>query len=235
MITRYDIGRSLANLRAALEATGFFASMAYNDDSNPIILMCYDADGNMIFRVSYDTGLTSPSFTWRAFKSGGSYIELSSAATSDTSYGTPTYLYMIGTDTAVIHFATSASRAAFIIIGKTTTGTIGFVMPGSLLNSTAGPECCNLQIASWDDDNAMTAYLYVSNAQSPSVGNSSLLVPIPMHGKYNEPISMTEAFFLPIAQNGMRSVVQEITDPDGNTYLTNGQVAIRDNVGGDGS
>ena len=227
-IQRIDIGRSLANLKAALEATGLFYSMDYNDESNPTVLRCYDADGNTLFTVTYIPTATNPTFAWRAYKSNGSYIEVSTPAASDSTFGVPSYLYIVGTDTAVIHFANSVSRAAFIVIGKTTTGTIGFVLTTGLSNSTTNSECDNLRVASWDDDGSMDGLLYVTNGQSPMVGNSSLLVPIPLHGAYNTPICMKSAYFMPIAQNGMRRVVQEIVGSDGKTYLTNGEVAIKD-------
>ena len=217
-ITRYDINGDLTALKAALDATGFFDSTAYDSDETPTKVLCYDASNNLLFEA-YATGC-------KAYKSGGGY-----AATSGSSnYGSPTYLYRVGTKAALIQHANAKTNSsACTVIGMTNTGALGFAFPRTLGATSANADVTQMGVAAWDDPSDMTSLLAISSTSME--GNSAQLVPIPMHGVYGTPEYMETAFFLPMAQTNMRSIMQEFTAADGKTYLTNGWIAAYDDVG----
>ena len=236
-ITQYAINGDVTALKAALEATGFFASLAYDDDENPTQVLCYDSDQNLLFHVrAWIQSGSNNYWAYKAYRSNGSNFEYTGAGikNSNNNYGVPTYLYKVGAKAAVIHFQKSASGAALLVIAKTASGSIGFVGPSDFLtNSSGNGEMTNLVVVSWDDDPALTTRLCVSSSPnaSPMIGNATLLVPVPLHGTYGNSLSFETVFFIPMSQAGMRGVVQEITDSDGKNYLTNGYIAALDDGG----
>lgn len=219
-ITRYDINGDLTALKAALDATGFFDSTAYDSDETetPTKVLCYDASNNLLFEASA-TGC-------KAYKSGGGY-----AGTSGSSnYGSPTYLYRVGTKAALIQHANAkGNSSACTVIGMTNTGVLGFAFPRTLGATSATADVAQMGVAAWDDPSDMTSLLAISSTSM--AGNSAQLVPIPMHGVYGTPEYMETAFYLPMAQTNMRSIMQEFVAADGKTYLTNGWIAVYDDIG----
>ena len=214
-ITRYDINGDLTALKAALDATGFFDSTAYDSDETPTKVLCYDAGNNLIFEVTGGN--------YRAYKSGGGYSGVSGGST----FGSPTYLYRVGTKAALIQHANAkGDSSACTVIGMTNTGVLGFAFPRTLGATSANADVTQMGVAAWDDPSDMTSLLTISSTSME--GNSAQLVPIPMHGVYGAPEHMETAFFLPMAQSNMRSIMQEIVSADGKTYLTNGWVAAYD-------
>ncbi|MBQ6040203.1 MAG: hypothetical protein IJL32_05450 [Oscillospiraceae bacterium] len=213
-ITRYTLG-TLEALKTALEATGLFNDTQYDDDTTPTNVLCYDEDDHLIFEA------TSNSF--KAYKSGGTYISC-----GGSSYGVPTYLYTFSTQAAVIHLGNAKANASTcIVMGKTNTGTVGFAFPRTVGATSVNADVSTMSVAAWDDPDDMTSLLTISGS-TPMEGNSTEIVHIPMHGAYGEPEYIEDAFFIPMAQSGMRSLMQEIVDSDGKSYLTNGWVAVLD-------
>lgn len=233
-ITQYVINGDVTALKAALEATGFFASLAYDDDENPKHILCYDSEQNLLFDIGAWLATDNNNYWgYKAYRSDGTNYEYSGSGVknSNNNYGVPTYLYKVGSKAAVIHFQNSASHAAFLVIAKTSSGSIGFVGASDyLVNSSGNGEMTNLMVVSWDDDPALTTRLCVSSSPnaSPMIGNATLLVPVPLHGTYGNPLNFETVFFIPMSQAGLRGVVQEIVGSNNKTYLTNGYLAVLD-------
>lgn len=218
MIVRTDINGSIATLKAALETLvpDFFASVEYDDAESPTTTICKDADGNTVFTAQYTAGSSA---TYTAYKN---------AATSITVNGTPSlarplYFYKVGDSNAAIQ----CPNNHFVVISKTNASGVGFVIPDTFATGTGTHYARNV-VACWGDDPALDSYLTITGSTgSTMIGNHTLFVPIPMHGTYNQNIYLPKAFFLPMTQDGMRGVVQELTADEG-TYLTNGYVALLD-------
>lgn len=217
-ITRTDINGDIAALKAALETLvpDFFATVEFDNDTSPTTVICKDADGNTTFTVSGVSGST----TYAAYKNATT----SASASSTDSNSSPLYFYKVGSNGAVIQCKRSGT---LIIIGKTNTGVTGFALPNAL-GSNLIANLASATIACWGDDPALTGTIRIAEASGAQLnGNHTLFVPIPMHGTYAENIYLPKAFFLPMTQDGMRGVVQELTADEG-TYLTNGYVALLD-------
>lgn len=231
-ITQYTINGDITALKAALEAAGFFASLAYDDDETPTQIMCYDSDENLLFKVrAYVASGSSTYWDFTAYRSDSSSFAYSGASNVSThnGYGAPTYLYTVGSKAAVIYFQNSASHAVFLVIAKTTSGSIGFVGPADYMtNSSGNGEVINQMVVSWDDDPSLTTRLYIANPSGIMIGNATLLVPVPLHGTYGNPMNFETVFFIPMSQAGMRGVVQQIVGSNNKTYLTNGYLAVLD-------
>lgn len=220
-ITRTDINGDIALLKAALETLvpDFFASVTYDDDSAPSAIICKDADGNTIFKAA-KANATSGNWTYKAYKNDTTNI--SAGSTDNTSQ--PLYFYTVGGNGAVIQ----TRRNPFVMIAKTNNGKAGFVLPPSLTSSSLDNYTA-VKTAYYGDDPALTGDLRFAStsANTDNIGNHTLFVPISMHGTYEEQVYLPKAFFMPMAQAGMRGVVQELTADEG-TYLTNGYVALLD-------
>ena len=215
-ITRYDINGSLTALKAALEALGdgWFSSIELDNDETPTTLTCKDEDGNTIL----EWYKSSNQYGAKAFKDSTHFH--GSAATSSNTYN-PQYLYKVGNNGAVIKANTLAN---LYIIAKTNDGRIAITIPNSGTSSVN-----SLFATCWGDDIALTDSITItgSSGSGTGVGNHTLLVPIPLHGTYEENLYIPKAFFMPAVQPNMRGVVQELTGESG-TYLTNGYVALLD-------
>lgn len=224
-ITRTDINGDITALKAALETLvpDFFASIEYDDAENPTAVICKDADGNTIFDY-YISG--SNNFGMKAYKNAETYV--GGAQTTGTTWK-PLYFYKVGSNGAAIQLPNNL----IVIIAKTNTGKTGFALYPQLF-STAAQTLPVVASACWGDDPALSNWVLIcgsgsgtSATSTPSIGNHTLFVPVPMHGTYAEQIYLPKAFFLPMAQSGMRGMVQELSTDSG-TYLTNGYVALLD-------
>ena len=206
-IERYEINGDLSALKTALQATGLFDSVTLDSDSTPTLLTCKDEDNHTLFTVE-----AGSSWTYTAYKDAETSVQ-----TTGTSYvAEAKYLYKVG-DSAVIE----VPNAILLAMGKTNTGAVGFAIPAEFSN-TANKG--NVKVAYWGDDVLMSNNLIFSVAQNPMVGNHCQFVEVPMHGTYSQNVYLQDVFYLPIAQPGLRGVIQEITGLAG-TYLTNGYLA----------
>ena len=217
-IHRNDISGDISALKSALETLvpDFFATVEYDDDTTPTAITCKDADGNAIFKASK----SGSNWTYTAYKDATTGVSVASSSNKSI----PMYFYTVGSNGATIQTASNT----MLIVAKTNTGATGFSLP----NSTDSTDITNnyaLKSACFGDDPAFTGLIAITPAQSniASTGNHTLFVPIPLHGTYAENIYLPKAFFLPMAQEGMRGVVQELSANEG-TYLTNGYVALLD-------
>lgn len=224
-ITRTDINGDIAALKAALETLvpDFFASVEYDDAESPTTVICKDADENTIFE--YYIGGPNV-FGMKAYKNAETYVGVAQA--TGTTWK-PLYFYKVGSNGAVIQLPNSL----FIIIAKTNTGKTGFALYPQLF-TTAAQTITVVASACWGDDPALSNWILICGSGSGtsatstlSIGNHTLFVPVPMHGTYEQNIFLPKAFFIPMAQDGMRGVVRELSTDSG-TYLTNGYVALLD-------
>ena len=216
-ITRTDIRGSLAALKSALESTGFFNSVTVDSESTPTLVTCKDTDNNTLFTV----GVASSAWTFTVYKDNETTVIFSGTVST----AEPVYLYTVGSDSAVIQVPNNL----FIIISKTNTGGIGFVAPAGYGGNINKGE---VKVACWGDDTALSTNLIFTTSTTTNVmiGNHCQFVEIPMHGTYSANIYLPHAYYMPIAQLGMRGVVQEISGVHG-TYLTNGYLAVLDDSG----
>lgn len=218
-ITRTDINGDITALKAALETLvpDFFASVEYDDATTPTGVICKDADGNTIFKAGKAS--SSNYFSYAAYKNAETAQETSASGAS------PKYMYKVGGNGAVLE----TTGPSFVIIAKTNIGTTGFALPDTMTVVSSIKKAANYHTACWGDDPALTDGLVFGTASDATAnnGNHTLFVPIPMHGTYSEQIYLPKAFFMPMAQNGMRGAVQELSTDSG-TYLTNGYVALLD-------
>lgn len=216
-ITRFEINGDLIELKSALESTGLFETVDIDSSISPTLVTCKDGDNNTLFTV----GTTSTAWTFTAYKDNETTVTF----TGTISTAAPVYLYTVGSDSAAIQIPNNL----FIIISKTNTGDVGFVVPaGSGSNINKG----EVKVACWGDDTALSTSLTFTTATTINVmiGNHCQFVEIPMHGTYSANIYLPHAYYMPIAQLGMRGVIQEITGVHG-TYLTNGYLAVLDDSG----
>lgn len=217
-IQRTDINGDIVLLKAALETLipDFFATVELDDMESPTTVICKDTDGNTLFTAQYTAGNSA---TYTAYKN---------AATSITGNGTPSlarplYFYKVGDSNAAIQ----CPNNHFVVISKTNASGVGFVIPETFATGTGTHYARNV-VACWGDDPALDSYLTITGSTgSTMIGNQCLLVPIPLHGVYGTPIYLPHAFFLPMAQDGMRGTVQQLQDGEV-TYLTNGYIALMD-------
>lgn len=219
-ITQYPINGDLAALKAALDATGFFSSTAYDNETTPTKVLCYGADSNLLFEV-LTTGCI-------VYKSDGASV----SSDGSSNYGSPVSLYTVGSKAALIHYANAKGQpSACAAFGLTNTGKIGFAIPASFGATAVNANITQMVVAAWDDPGDMTTKLQVADSNAPMVGNSVQFVPIPMHGVYGTPEFLENVYYMPMVQNGMRGLVQEIVASDGKVYFTNGFIAAYDDMG----
>lgn len=217
-ITRTDINGDITELKSALETLipDFFATVELDDAESPTTVICKDTDGNTLFTATYIAGSSA---TYTAYKNATTSI--SSSAT--TLNARQLYFYRVGESNAAIQ----CPNGDFIVISKTNTSGVGFVIPDNFVTTQSAHFVKN-SVACWGDDPALDSSLTITGSSgSTMIGNHCLLVPIPLHGVYGTPYYLPHAFFLPMAQDGMRGVVQELSTDSG-TYLTNGYVALLD-------
>ena len=215
-IIRTEINGDLTALKTALESLGFFASVTLDSESTPTTVTCKDADNHTLLTYNI-TGSGTRTATWSVYKNATTHVDWDTSAA--TPAGQPKNFYKVGSNGAVIQ---SNSNNFMLLIGKTNTEAIGVAMQNSTATAIVG---C------WGDDADLTTQLTACANSSPMTGNHVLFVQIPMHGAYNTPTWMTKAFFLPMAQNNMRNVMQEVSG-DAGVYLTNGYFAMIDDAGG---
>lgn len=211
-ITREEINGSLAALKTALQASGLFGSVTLDSDSTPTLLTCKDADDNTLFTA----GVSGTSWTFTVYKNEATTVSMQGTATT----ASPVYCYKVGADSAVIQIPNSM----FIIISKTNTGGVGFALPTGTGSSTNKG---SLKVACWGDEATLTTDLTFTSSSNAMVGNHTQFVEIPMHGTYERNVYLPSAYYMPIAQVGLRGTVQEIMG-EGGAYLTNGFVAVLD-------
>jgi len=220
-IARTDINGNIAALKAALETLvpDFFASIEYDDATTPTGVICKDENANTIFKVRNTSGNF---YSYTAYKNAETAQETSASGAS------PKYMYKVGGNGAVLE----TTGSSFVIIAKTNIGATGFALPDTMTNVGSSRKAANYHTACWGDDPALTDGLVFGTSSDATAnnGNHTLFVPIPMHGTYEQNIFLPKAFFLPMAQSGMRGVVQELTADEG-VYLTNGYVALLDDGG----
>lgn len=218
-IVRTDINNSITALKVALETLvpDFFASVEFDDTTTPTAINCKDADNNTVFTVTKN----SSGFSYNVFKDASTNISV----TSTDTYSQPLYFYKVGDNGAAIQ---CRRNSTLIVIAKTNTGVTGFALPNGF-GSSIIVNLASSQTGCWGDDPMLTTSLMITTSTSGSqmTGNHTLFVPIPMHGAYEQSIYLLKAFFIPMAQDGMRGVVQELSTDSG-TYLTNGYVALLD-------
>lgn len=211
MITRTEINGNLTALKTALESLGFFATVTLDDATSPTKVTCKDADNNVLFEWLTN----SSSYGVKAYKDATHFA--GTAPVSGNTYN-PKYFFDLGENGCAIQMNTIAN---LLIITKTNDDRIGFAFPHhSTTLSTLDATC-------WGDDANSTDYMQIcgSSGNGFGVGNHCQLVPIPLHGTYEEALYLPNAFYMPSVQANMRGVVQEITGEKG-TYLTNGYIAI---------
>lgn len=216
-ITRSEINGDLIELKSALESTGLFDTVDIDSSISPTLITCKDGDNNTLFTVE----TTSNAWTFSAYKDGTTAV----STQGTTSATAAVYFYNVGSDSAVIQLPNNL----LIIISKTNTNDIGFAIPAAI-SSTANKG--EVKVACWGDDTALSTTLMftTSAATNAMIGNHCQFVEIPMHGTYSANIYLSHAYYMPIAQLGMRGVIQEITGVHG-TYLTNGYLAVLDDSG----
>ena len=209
-ITRYDIGGNFASMKAALEALvpDFFASVEIDND----VISCKDSSGNVLFSAAQGTGAV---WNYRAYKDANTYV-------LSTTYGSYVARYMYKTERTG---AFIVSETSTIIIGKTNTGKTAIAIGNGNSSSTTRTI---ISVACWGDDTQLTSDLVIAqNYTTAMIGNQCLFVPIPLHGTYSDALYMTDAYFLPMAQSGMRNVVQQLVSGDAR-YITDGFTALMD-------
>lgn len=220
-IQRTDINGDIVLLKAALETLipDFFATVELDDTESPTTVICKDSSENTIFTVAMTTSGTTVNYAYTAYKNATTSVSSSAASNS----AQPIYFYKIGESNAVIQCPSSN----LVVISKTNASGVGFVIPNSFASGQA-THLSRLNVACWGDDSALSSLLTITNVSGDTmIGNQCLLVPIPMHGVYGTPIYLPHAFFLPMAQDGMRGTVQQLQDGEV-TYLTNGYLAMMD-------
>lgn len=220
-ITRYDVNGNLAALKTALEALTFFASVDYDDDTTPTKVQCRDADDNLIFETNGSV--------YTIYRSDGT----SHSQGGGTNYSTATYLFKVGSKVAAFQCTQAKAHSeTLVVFGKTNTGTIGFAIPRTFGATSVNADPSQFWVCAWDDDphfsSSLSASLLVVGTM---IGNSTQLANLPLHGTYGTPEYIENAFCLHCVQEGMRNLLQEITSQDGETYLTNGWVALLDDGG----
>lgn len=217
-ITRTDINGSITALKAALETLvpDFFATVEFDNEESPTTVICKDVGGNTLFTAQYTAGSSG---TYTAYKKAATSISGSSTSQN----ARPLYFYRVGDSNAAIQ----CPNKDFIVISKTNTSGVGFVIPAVFVASQSG-HFVKQNVACWGDDPALDSLLTITGSSGDTmIGNHTLFVQIPMHGTYEQNIFFPKAFFLPMAQDGMRGAVQELSTDSG-TYLTNGYVALLD-------
>lgn len=216
-ITRFEINGDLIELKSALESTGLFDTVDIDSGISPTLITCKDGDNNTLFTVE----TTSSAWTFSVYKD-----ETTVVSTQGTPSATAAvYFYNVGSDSAVIQMPNNL----LIIISKTNTDAIGFVIPAAISSTSNKGE---VKVACFGDDTALSTNLVFTSSTTSNVmtGNHCQFVEIPMHGTYSANIYLPHAYYMPIAQLGMRGVIQEITGVHG-TYLTNGYLAVLDDSG----
>lgn len=218
-ITSVTLNGQLAALHDALEqlVPGFFASVEYDAEESPTAVLCKDGDGNTLFKVERN----SSGAKYTVYKDAETYVE----ASLNTSYMNFKYFYKVGNNGGVI---VTSNGANFVVIAKTNTGGVGFAMNHA---STGTNKPYQAVIGCWGDDTEQTSELYITGSgTSYTIGNYCQFVPVPMHGTIAEALYLPRAYYLPMAQDAMRGVVQQITGDSG-VYLTNGYLALLDDGG----
>lgn len=227
-IVRTEINGNIATLKEALETLvpSFFASVSYDNDSTPTAVQCKDADGNTIMECLKQS---SASYGIKAYKDAENFIGKEPSSTAGLKIMD---FYKVGSNGAVMR----SNNGYVFIVAKTNTGKTAFAFPHWF--STIANTQVTVETAFWGDDTTMTDWIVISGAgsgssnplQTNSIGYQCLFVPIPAHGTFSQSIYLPKAFFLPMAQQGMRGVFQEVVAENG-THLTNGYVTLLDDGG----
>lgn len=220
-IQRIEINGDMTALKAALETMipDFFASVELASDESSTTITCKDSNENTIFTIAKTVSGSTTNVAYTAYKNAATSVSCSAAASS----ANPLYLFKIGESNVVIQCPSSN----LVVISKTNTYDTGFVIPNSFASGQT-THLSRLNVACWGDDPSLSSLLTITNASGDTmIGNQCLLVPVPLHGVYGTPIYLPHAFFLPMAQDGMRGTVQQLQDGEV-TYLTNGYLAMMD-------
>lgn len=217
MITRYTVNADLSALKTAIEAVGIFSTVVLDDDTTPTKVICKDASENVLFEAAK----SGSSRSYTAYTSGGS----SFVTTASSTAGDIAYAYKVGTSCVL-----QTTGNMFIVISKTNKNGIGIVLPVSM---SGGSNEEQIKMTCWNDQpaSANATLIFGANGTNANAINHTLFVEIPTHGSYAQALYLPNAFFMPMVQSGMRGVVQQL-EIDGEVRLTNGWLAVRDDVGG---
>ena len=206
-ITRTTINGDINALKTALESlgSGFFDSVTISSS----MITCKDDDNNPVFYASicYMT-------EYRGYRTASNYI----SAQSNETYFKPMYFYKVGDVGGAIELA----EGSLILIAKTKSGKTGIVLPEP---QTRGV----LKAACFGDDSSFTGTLKFADSSSPTAGNHTQFVNVPLFGTYDSADYFENAFYIPMAQTGMRDVVQTVVTST-ETYLTDGYFALKETV-----
>ena len=218
MITRYTVNGDLAALKTAIEAVGIFSTVVLDDDTTPTKVICKDASENVLFEAAK----SGSSRGYTAYCSAGS----SASVTGSTGESDVVYAYKVGTSCVL---QIGATNKQLLVIGKTNKNGIGIVLPTAL---SGGNAQYNIRMMCWNDQPvSSTSSLIFGTSSSMNTINHTLFVEIPMNGSYTQALYLPNAFFMPMVQEGMRGAIQQL-EIDGEVRLTNGWLAVRDDVGG---
>lgn len=210
-ITRYSVSGDSTALKNFLDLLKpkFFADVSLVTGENSTVISCSDSDGNILFKFD-NVSNTRTYYAYRAASNSSSFSN--GSATGDVKYA-----YIVGDRGAVLTLGEINGSIPMIIISKTSTNKTGIVMPTTSGATYCAPVC-------WGDDPALTTELNIGGTM---IGNQCLFVPIPLHGQYDSAVYLPDAFFMPMAQSGIRGEVQQLTSGAA-TYLTNGYFALMD-------
>lgn len=221
-ITRTDINGDFSALKAALDTLvpAFFASVELSGDTRKIT--CKDADDNTIFTVDR----SSNNAVWypTAYRSASSSLTPNNAV----SYGQPfNYFYDMGANGAYI----TTNEGSAIAIAKASNGKTAIVMPAYSSGNSPTTNNSAVLAACWGDDTTFSAPCTFTDQTTPAIGNSCLMVPVPLYGSYATSVNIPKVYMLPVTQTNMRGILQEVTSDAGN-FITNGFVAMLYDAGG---
>ena len=128
------------------------------------------------------------------------------------------YFYKVGDVGGAIELA----EGSLILIAKTKSGKTGIVLPEAQTRGVLKASC-------FGDDSSFTGVLKFADSSSPMAGNHTQFVNVPLFGTYDSADYFENAFYIPMAQTGMRDVVQTVVTST-ETYLTDGYFALKETV-----
>lgn len=211
-IERTTINGDATALKNALDTLvpAFFAEVTLESS----VVTCKDADDNIVFKIDFYSAVCQ----YTIYRNGNGQTD---SVLSVQTYK-PQYFYKVGVNGA---FLTLSGYGGVIAIAKAANGKTAIVIPGESLASNT--QMYSVLAGCWGDDSFYIRPLVVANYQNPAQGNNCQFVPVPLYGNYQLANNIPKVFFLPMAQNNMRGIVQEVTSESG-TYITDGYIAMID-------
>ena len=209
-IERTEIYGDFSALKTALETLVplFFAEVELTNSNT---ISCKDSDGNTIFKVEKNSTL------WLAT----AYRDATHPLLTTGYTKTYDYFYKVGYNGAFI----AINGGGVITIAKANNGKTAFTVPATASSTIPSKE--TLYAACWGDDIAFNNPLRITDSSNPTLGNNCLFVPVPLYGNYQLANHIPKVFFMPVAQENMRGIVQEVTSDIGR-YITDGYIAMID-------